>query len=134
MYKPEGCLSQGVVPLHDKARSHTAHLTINTDQKLNWEVLEHPAHSPDLAPSDFHPFGRQFADDDEVKEAVHERLRNQRKPPFLPVALQSLEIGEVSVSRRKAIILKMDVLSVTQRFFKKIKRGNFLKCPRIITE
>jgi len=63
--------------LHDKVRSHTAHLTINTAQKLNWEVFEHPAHSPDLAPSDFHPFGRQFADDDEVKEAVHERLRNQ---------------------------------------------------------
>jgi len=71
-------LSQGIVLLHDKARSHTAHLTINTAQKLNWEVLEHPAHSPDLAPSDFHP----FADDDEVKEAVHERLRNQRKPLF----------------------------------------------------
>jgi histone-lysine N-methyltransferase SETMAR len=74
-----GCLSQGVVPLQ-KARSHTAHLTINTDQKLNWEVLEHPAHSPDLAPSDFHLFGRQFADDDKVKDAVHERLRIQRRP------------------------------------------------------
>ena len=81
MHKPEGCLSQGVVPLHDKARSHAAHLTSNTDQKLNWEVLEHPAHSSDLAPSDFHPFGCQFADD-ELKEAVHERLRNQRKPLF----------------------------------------------------
>jgi len=78
-----GCLSQGVVRLHDKARSHTGHLTINNTQKLNWEVLEHPAHSPDLAPSDFHPFGLQIADDDEVKEAVHERLRNQRKPPPL---------------------------------------------------
>jgi hypothetical protein len=75
-------LSLGVVVLHDKARSHTAHLTINIGQKLNWGVLEHPAHSPDLAPSNFHPFGRQFADDDEVKEAVHERLRNQRKVLF----------------------------------------------------
>jgi len=115
LYKPEGCLSQGVVPLHDKTRSHTAHLTINTDQKLNWEVLEHHAHSLDLAPSDFHLFDRQFADDDEMKKAVHERLRNQRKPPFLPMALKSLDIGELSVSRRKAITLKMDVLmSVTQ--------------------
>jgi len=84
-------LLQGVVLLHDKSRSHTTHLIINTDQKLNWEVLEHPAHSPDLAPSDFHLFGRQFADD-EVTEAVHERLRNQRKPLFFPMALKSLEM------------------------------------------
>jgi histone-lysine N-methyltransferase SETMAR len=44
--------------------------------QLNWEVPEHPADSPDLAPSDFHVFlplkkslrGRRFADDDELKE------------------------------------------------------------------
>ena len=46
-------------------------------EKLNWEFLEHPAYSPDLAPYDFRLFGplknalrsHQFAD--EVKEAVH---------------------------------------------------------------
>jgi hypothetical protein len=129
-------LSQGVVLLHDKARFHTAHLSNNTTQKLNWEVLEHPAHSPDLAPSDFHPFGLQFADDDEVKEVVHKRLRNQRKPLFFPVALKSLEMGGLCVSRRKVITLKINVLmSVTQiKIFKKIKCGNFLNYPRIITE
>jgi len=83
--KRRGRLSQGVVLLHDNARPHTTAHTINTLQQLNWEVLEHPAHSPDLAPSDFHLFGplknalrgRRFADDDEVKEAVHDWLRNQ---------------------------------------------------------
>jgi histone-lysine N-methyltransferase SETMAR len=52
---------------------------------MNWEVLEHPALSPDLARSDFHlfeplknaPRGRQFADDDDVKEAVNDWLLNQ---------------------------------------------------------
>jgi hypothetical protein len=43
----------------------------------NWEVLDHPPYSPDLAPSDYHLFGplkhlwgRQFATDGEVQQAV----------------------------------------------------------------
>jgi [histone H3]-lysine36 N-dimethyltransferase SETMAR len=44
----------------------------------NWEVLDHPSHSPDLAPSDFHLFGplkralsgKHFSSDDELKDAV----------------------------------------------------------------
>jgi hypothetical protein len=55
--KRRGRLSQGRVLLHGNARRHKTHLTINTFQKLNWEVLEHPAHSPDLAPFDTHLFG-----------------------------------------------------------------------------
>jgi len=54
--KRRGKLIQGVLPLHDNARPHTAHLTINTIRQLNWEVPEHPAYSPDLALSDFHLF------------------------------------------------------------------------------
>jgi len=70
--KQRGRLTHGVLLLRDNARPHTAHLTINTIWQLNWEVLEHPAYSPDLAPSDFHLFGplkndlrgRRFAADD----------------------------------------------------------------------
>jgi hypothetical protein len=59
--------------------------------------MEHPAYSPDLAPSDFHLFGplkealrrRRFScDDDDVKAAVHQWLRAQPKIFFL-VALKS---------------------------------------------
>jgi len=88
--KRRGRLTQGVLLLHDNARRHTAHLTINTILPLNWEVLEHPAYSPDLAPSDFYLFGplknalrgRRFAADDEVKEAVHDWLRSQPQTFF----------------------------------------------------
>jgi histone-lysine N-methyltransferase SETMAR len=75
-----GSLSQGVVLLHDNGRPHTAHLAINTTGRLNSEVLGHPAYSPELDPSDFHPFGplknalrsRGFVDDDKVKGAMLE--------------------------------------------------------------
>jgi histone-lysine N-methyltransferase SETMAR len=47
-------------------------------RRYNWEVLEHPPYSPDLATSDFHLFGplkkhlggRRFATDSKVQQAV----------------------------------------------------------------
>jgi histone-lysine N-methyltransferase SETMAR len=55
--KRRGLLSKGVVILHDNARPHTSAHTVDTLQKLRFEVLKHPPYSPDLAPSDFHLFG-----------------------------------------------------------------------------
>ena len=42
--------------LHDNTRPHTAHATVNLLERWDWEILEHPPYSPDLAPSDFHLF------------------------------------------------------------------------------
>jgi histone-lysine N-methyltransferase SETMAR len=50
--------------------------------EFGWEVFEHPAHSPNLSPSDFHLFptlkeflgGRCFKSDEEVKDAIKEWL------------------------------------------------------------
>jgi len=42
--------------LHDNAPSHTSTIVQNYLETLNWEVLPHPAYSPDLAPSDYHLF------------------------------------------------------------------------------
>jgi hypothetical protein len=55
--KRRGILSEGIPLLHDNARPHTVADTLETLGKLEWEVMEHPAHSPDLARSDFHLFG-----------------------------------------------------------------------------
>jgi len=76
--------------LHDNARPHTAAHTLETLKQLKWEAMEHPAHSPDLAPSDFHLFGplknalrgRRFSCDDDVKASVRQWLRTQPKTFF----------------------------------------------------
>ena len=42
--------------LHDNAPSHTSTMVQNYLETLNWEVLPHPAYSPNLAPSNYHLF------------------------------------------------------------------------------
>jgi hypothetical protein len=52
--------------------------------KMGWTVLPHPAHNPDLAPSNYHLFspikdalhGCQFADDSELKQSFHDVLQS----------------------------------------------------------
>jgi len=50
-------LLKGIVLLHDNAHPHTAAHTVETLQKLKFQVLAHPPYSPDLTPSDYHLFG-----------------------------------------------------------------------------
>jgi histone-lysine N-methyltransferase SETMAR len=64
--------------LHDNARPHSVSRTQAMLQEFGWEVFEHSAYSPDLAPSDFHLFpklkeflgGRRFKSNEDVKDAV----------------------------------------------------------------
>jgi hypothetical protein len=68
--------------LRDNARPHAAARTQVTLPMCGWEVFEHPAYSPNLAPRDFHFFpalkefldGRYFKSDEEVKHAAREWL------------------------------------------------------------
>jgi histone-lysine N-methyltransferase SETMAR len=47
-------------------------------QKLNWEILDHPPYSPDLAPSDYHLFrslqnllnNKKFESFEEVNDSI----------------------------------------------------------------
>lgn len=83
--KRRGMLTKGVILLQDNATSHTARTTTSLLEKFGWEVLPHPSHSPDLAPSDFHLFpflkrwlgGQRFGDDEELISAVNTWFQNQ---------------------------------------------------------
>jgi histone-lysine N-methyltransferase SETMAR len=60
-------------------------VTTGTLEEMHWEVLPHPAYSPDLVPSDFHLFGplketvggKGLRADDEVKIFVQRWLEEQ---------------------------------------------------------
>ncbi|GFN82892.1 histone-lysine N-methyltransferase SETMAR [Plakobranchus ocellatus] len=54
--KRPGLLRRDAVLQHDNTTPHSANLTQQWLQRYGWKILPHPAHSPDLAPSDFHLF------------------------------------------------------------------------------
>ena len=56
--KRRGKLSGEILYHHDNAPPHAAKLTRDTLVGFGWTVLPHPPYSPDLAPSDFHLFGK----------------------------------------------------------------------------
>jgi len=70
--------------LHDSARPHTAHATVNLLERWSWEILEHPPYSPDLASSRFHLFrnkkkhhAKSFKSHDDVKHEMQTWLHGQ---------------------------------------------------------
>ncbi len=74
-----------VILQHDNARPHIANVVKLAIEEFNWEVLPHPAYSPDLAPSDFHLFrslsnamrGITFNNNDELQNWLVEFFEAQ---------------------------------------------------------
>jgi len=54
--KRRGKVTKGVLFLHDNAPAHRALATQKKLAYLGFQCLDHPTHSPDLAPSDYHLF------------------------------------------------------------------------------
>jgi len=77
-------LSASIILLHGNAWPHSAAQTQDLITSFKWEQMDHPLHSPDLAPSDYQLFlhlmkflgGKRF-DDDDLKDAVQKWLTSQ---------------------------------------------------------
>ena len=87
--KCRGKLSKGVLLQQDNARYHTCKVAMDAVERNGYELIPHPAYSPDLAPSDFFLFpnlkkdirGLHFRSDEEVVTAVEEWV-NGKDPDF----------------------------------------------------
>ena len=96
--KRRGKLSKGVLLQQDNARVHTCKVAMDAVERNGYELIPHPACSPDLAPSDFFLFpnlkkdirGLHFRSDEEVVTAVQEWV-NGKDPDFFSSGLMALE-------------------------------------------
>lgn len=69
---------KNVIIQHDNARPHISKIAQQKIKELEWEILPHPAYSPDIAPSDYHLFrslqnylsGKEFSKEDDIKNAL----------------------------------------------------------------
>ena len=90
---PKGFCSQ-----QDNARVHTCKIAMDAVERNGYELIRHPAYSPDLAPSDYLLIpnlkkdirGRHFQSNEEVVAAVEEWIRD-KDPGFFSPGLMVLE-------------------------------------------
>ena len=93
-----GKLSKGVLLQQDNARVDACKVAMDTVERNGYELIPHPAHLPDLAPSDFFLFsnlkkdipGCHFRSDEEVVTAV-EAWINGKDPDIFSSKLMTLE-------------------------------------------
>ena len=96
--KRRGKLSKGVLLQQDNARIHTCKVAMDAVDRNGYELIPHPAYSPDQAPSDFFLFtnlkkdirGLHFRSDEEVVTAVEESVSG-KDPDFFSSGLMALE-------------------------------------------
>ena len=96
--KRQGKLSKGVSMQQDNVRVHTCKIAMDAVERKKYELISHPAYSPDLTPRDFFLFsnltkdihGCHFRSDEEVVTAVEEWVKG-KDPDFFSSGLMALE-------------------------------------------
>ena len=91
-------LSKGILLQQDNVRVHTCKIAMDAVERNGYELIPHPAYSPDLAPSDYFLFpnlkkdirGRHFRSKEEVVAAVEECV-GDKDPGFFSSGQMALE-------------------------------------------
>ena len=77
----------GIILQQDGAAPHRAQTTREKIERVGWELLPHPPHSPDLEPSDYHLFrplkyymlGKQFNSGVDLENVIRDFLDSRRR-------------------------------------------------------
>ena len=91
--KRRGKLSKGILLQQDNARVHTCKIAMDAVQRNGYELIPHPAYSPDLAPSDYfllQNLRKDIRSNEEVVAAVEEWVRD-KDPGFFSAGRMALE-------------------------------------------
>ena len=96
--KCRGKLSKGILLQQDNVRVHTCKIAMDAVERNRYKLIQYPAYSLDLAPSDYFLFpnlkkdicGRHFRSNKEVVAAVEEWVRD-KDPSFFSSGLMALE-------------------------------------------
>ena len=96
--KRRGKLSKGILLQQDNARVHTYKIAMDAVERNGYELIPHPAYSPDIVPSDYFLFpnlkkdirGRHFRSNGEIVAAVEEWVRD-KDTGFYSSGLMALE-------------------------------------------
>ena len=80
-----GCERRPVILQHDNATPHRSSMACQTINDLQWELLSHPAYSPDISPREYHLFHslqnilaeQHFKTEDEVRKVIDEFIASK---------------------------------------------------------
>jgi len=136
--KCRGMPKQGVWQLHYSAPIHKSMIAQKAVRNCGFVQFDHPAYSPDLAPSDYFLFrnlkshlrGVHYPDNEALKEAVKEWLEGQTEY-FYFSGSNSLPEKCCNALNSVVIILKNKVLFVTIQLFFMVELQNSLNAPRM---
>lgn len=88
---------KGPILLHDNARPHVSKMTVQKLHELKYEILPHPAYSPDLSPTDYHLFkhmdaflvDKRFRDHGSIQQDIA-KFFESRSQEFYKVGINKL--------------------------------------------
>ena len=120
--KRRGKLSKGILLQQDNARVHTCKIAMDAVERNGYELIPHPAYSPDLAPSDYFLFqnlkkdihGRHFRSNEEVVVAVEEWV-GDKNPGFFSFGLMAMEHRWSKCIILEGNYIEKDEIDLTQK-------------------
>ena len=120
--KRRGKLSKGILLQQDNVRVHTCKIAVDSVEWNGYELIPHPACSPDLAPCGYFLFpnlkkdirGCHFRSNEEVVAAVEERVRD-KDPGYFSSGLMALKHSWFKCISLEGNYIEKEEIDLTQK-------------------